>query len=252
MTPSREGDVREVLVRLSADHATAAETLLAPGGTTLEAYLRELLGRWLRGEQSLPMKAVQVLDLLSNKGRRFDGGEYIEPARLEEIARRVFDAAERYPKNLRAPNGEDFRRVIVPVENGRAAHALGHFIGAIALFGFAGEMLTLLLYKIHVAAGGFDEFERLGQEARLDRIKAKIPDEWFQALSRVKARRREALHFWAQPENPERESLNALADIGRVLGGLFAHEVIEGRVAVKYEPFREYMNREWLPNSEVE
>jgi hypothetical protein len=34
--------------------------------------------------------------------------------------------------------------------------------------------------------------------------------------------------------------------------GLFAHEIIEGRVAVKYEPLQVYMNREWLSHGEVE
>jgi hypothetical protein len=134
-----------------------------------------------------------------------------------------------------------------PIENGRAAHALGHFTGAIALFGFAGEMLTLLLYKIHVGSDGFEKFERLGQEDRLDFIKAKIPDAWFQALNRVRARRRDALHFWSEPKSPERESLNALADVGRVLGDLFAHVLVGDRVAVKYEPLRAYLRREWLP-----
>lgn len=104
-----------------------------------------------------------------------------------------------------------FERFLVPFKAAKRAYCLGEFLACIELSAHLGEMLALLLWqitpislngktvgaKMEKAIWG-SEFEKMGQEKRIDLLKvlSAISGDEEQLLDFLRSTRRKYFHFW--------------------------------------------------------
>lgn len=105
-----------------------------------------------------------------------------------------------------------FDRILVPLKSSKRMYCFGEYLACIELSAHLGEMLALLLWQITpIALNGKrmdaaaekslwgSEFEKMGQEKRIDVLKVfgAISDGDAQILDFLRATRRKYFHFWS-------------------------------------------------------
>jgi len=111
---------------------------------------------------------------------------------------------------------ELWQSLINPLRLAKKAYALGDFIVTIALTGMVSEMLALVTFEVHgpvPAPRGsskgrvmsLDQFERLGQEQRIDALRPLLLAERIKEFDLIRKARREYLHFWTKSHSRIRE-----------------------------------------------
>lgn len=140
-----------------------------------------------------------------------------------------------------------FERFLVPFKSAKRTYCLGEYLACIELSAHLGEMLALLLWEITpVSLNGKlvdaqmeksiwgSEFEKMGQEKRIDLLKVfgAISNEEEQLLDFLRATRRKYFHFWnASTEHIKDDALecflNVAALVQKVLKIEYENDVVK-------------------------
>lgn len=151
-----------------------------------------------------------------------------------------------------------FERFLAPLKSAKRCYCFGDYLATIELSAHVGEMVTLLIWKItplklneremnasieKAIMGG--EFERLGQERRIDILKAlgvlSDPDE--KALDFLRGTRRRHFHFWdTTAANAKDDALQCFLKITSVVKNIFRIEYHDGSVSMNPQ-LLEYIRR---------
>ena len=143
-----------------------------------------------------------------------------------------------------------FERFLVPLKSAKRTYCLGEYLACIELSAHLGEMLALLLWQITPISfngkpldvqteksiwGG--EFEKMGQEKRIDLLKVfdAISNEDEQMLDFLRVTRRQYFHFWsASTEHIKDDALECFLKITTLVQRVLKIEYENG--AVKLNP----------------
>lgn len=143
-----------------------------------------------------------------------------------------------------------FERFFVPFKAAKRTYCLGEYLACIELAAHLGEMLALLLWqitpislngkpvdaKMEKAIWG-SEFEKMGQEKRIDLLKVlgAISNDEEQLLDFLRTKRREYFHFWnASTELIREDALEAFLKLATLVQLVLRIEYENG--AIKLNP----------------
>ena len=143
-----------------------------------------------------------------------------------------------------------FERFLVPFKAAKRTFCLGEYLACIELAAHLGEMLALLIWQITpVSLNGKpvdaqmeksiwgSEFERMGQEKRIDLLKAlgAISTDEEQLLDFLRAIRRKYFHFWdTSTERIREDALESFLKLAALVQMVLRIEYENG--AVKLNP----------------
>lgn len=146
-----------------------------------------------------------------------------------------------------------FERFLVPFKSAKRMYCLGEYLACIELSAHLGEMLALLLWQItpitlngkrmdsalEKALWG-SEFEKMGQEKRIDLLRAlaAASDEDAQLFDFLRATRRKYFHFWSTgTEKIQGDALQCFLRLSSLVRNVLRIEYENG--AVKLNPLLE-------------
>jgi len=146
-----------------------------------------------------------------------------------------------------------FDRFLVPFKSSKRMYCLGEYLACIELSAHLGEMLALLVWQITpVTLNGRSvdvameksiwgsEFERMGQEKRIDLLKTlgAVTDSDAQLLDYLRATRRKYFHFWSTgTERIKDDALRCFLDVATLVRNVLKIEYDNG--TVKLNPLLE-------------
>lgn len=201
-----------------------------------------------------PSTPAQVLAMLSAYGQSRESGKYfLSRNDTAEIEREWYEISKLHDPSILSPHERTLEKTVQkPIGGARASFALGYEVGALAQFGYAAEMLTLLLYKMHrpalrntgePALRDSEAFEEARQSRRIDLLEgAKVvaPDV-ARALREIGGLRSRHLHFFAPiTANPRADALAAYRHLQVVMREIFKHVDVVGRVEMN-EPLARFL-----------
>jgi hypothetical protein len=143
-----------------------------------------------------------------------------------------------------------FERFLVPLKSAKRCYCFGEYLATVELCAHVGEMLALLIWQmtpVKLNGTSIDatiekalwgrEFEKFGQEQRIDVLKAvgAIPDADTQLLDFLRVTRRKYFHFWDTPTtNLKSDSLACFLKLSTLIHNSLQIEYDNG--AVKMNP----------------
>lgn len=146
-----------------------------------------------------------------------------------------------------------FDRFLVPFKSSKRMYCLGEYLACIELSAHLGEMLALLVWHITpVTLNGKSvdvameksiwgsEFEKMGQEKRIDLLKAlgAVTDDDAQLLDYLRASRRKYFHFWSTgTERIREDALRCFLHVATLVRNVLKIEYDNG--TVKLNPLLE-------------
>ena len=157
------------------------------------------------------------------------------------------------------------RRFVFPLRDAFNSYLLGAYLAAIANSGYVAEMVALLKHQIAnrtvngaPAKEALEKkiygktFENLGQERRIDVLKAwgLLSDETKRAFSEIRNIRRSYLHFSdTDDSNLQTDALKCVGHAEHLLVWLMGLHVLDGKLAFSAE-FQVYLRQEGLLTDE--
>lgn len=146
-----------------------------------------------------------------------------------------------------------FERILVPFKSSKRMYCLGEYLASVELSAHLGEMLALLVWQIspvNVNGKPVDgameksiwgsEFEKMGQEKRIDLLKAlgAITEGDAQLFDYLRATRRKYFHFWSTgTERIKEDALRCFLNVASLVRNVLKIEYDNG--AVKLNPLLE-------------
>lgn len=205
-------------------------------------------------EDELPSTPAQVLAMLSAYGQSMESGTYFLSRKdAAEIEREWYEIAKLHDRAVLAPRERTLERAIQkPIGGARASFALGYYVGALAQLGYAAEMLTLLLYKMHrpalratgeKALASSEAFEEARQGDRIRSLESAkvVSDDSIRALRDISGLRKRHLHFFAPfTADPRSDALVAYRHLQIVMREIFAHGDVNGQIEMN-EPLARFL-----------
>jgi len=191
------------------------------------------------------------------------------PGTTETLADRYRRISEGAPHLFAAPAEQRLlARLVWPLRHAKGSFMLGNYLGTISLCGMVGEMAAILVFdlaKVQINEQAMDvsaqkalfgnSFEKLGQERRIDVLKAygMIDEPTATNLDLIRAKRRRYLHLWSEDHaRLEQDAIEcfrgAVAVVISALGlrlGEKGHLVLRGGVL-------EYLEQHGVPPRPVE
>jgi len=139
-----------------------------------------------------------------------------------------------------------FERFLAPLKSAKRTYCLGEYLASVELCAHLGEMLAILVWQItpitlkgkkldqatEKAMWG-REYEKLGQEKRIDLLKVfgAISDENAQLLDYLRATRRNYFHFWSTTrEHLKDDALECFLKIAKLIQSIMHIEYENGSV----------------------
>lgn len=146
-----------------------------------------------------------------------------------------------------------FDRFLIPFKSSKRMYCLGEYLACIELSAHLGEMLALLVWQMTpVTFNGKSvdapmeksiwgsEFEKMGQEKRIDLLKVlgAVTEDDAQLLDDLRATRRKYFHFWSTgTERIREDALRCFLNVATLVRSVLKIEYDNG--AVKLNPLLE-------------
>lgn len=138
-----------------------------------------------------------------------------------------------------------FERFLIPLKSAKRCYCLGEYLATIEVCAHVGEMLALLIWQMNpgsINGKPVDsalqkaifgrEFEKLGQEQRVDILKGigSLADAEAQNLDFLRATRRRYFHFWDPPTTLQRDALESFLRVSSLIKSTLQIEFDHGKV----------------------